>query len=144
MLARAPVLLIAALLLGTACQQPPGAGTPHPVVPLERVDGRIEWQGLSSCADCDGIQTSLVLQRAGNERRFSLAETYLAEDGARFIETGQWRSGQGLLELQGDGGARRVYAVLPDGRLQPRDTRGHRYADRQGDFLVPVTAGNAP
>lgn len=141
-----PALLGATLLLvGTACQpQQSGTDTPQSVVPLERVDGRIEWQGLLPCADCDGIQTTLVLERAGNARRFSLAETYLAEDGARFIDTGQWRSRQGLLELQGDGGARRVYGLLPGGRLQPRDTRGRRYTDRQGDFLVPVTVGNAP
>lgn len=129
----------------SACQRPQsGAGAPQPVAPLEQVNGRIEWQGLLPCADCDGIQTSLVLERAGNARRFSLTEIYLGEDGARFVESGQWRSGQGLLDLQADGGARRVYGLLPDGRLQPRDTRGGRYADREGDFLVPVTVGNAP
>lgn len=133
------------LLAATACQRnQSAANTPLPAPPLEQVDGRIEWQGLLPCADCDGIETSLVLERTGHVRRFSLSETYLAEDGARFVEAGQWRSRRGLLELQADDGARRIYGLLPDGRLQPRDTRGRRYPDRQGEFLVPVTVGNAP
>ena len=139
------VLLFTNCLLLTACQREQAAGhVPNPVSPLQQADGRIEWQGLLPCADCDGIQTRLVLERSGNARRFSLTETYLADDGARFVESGQWRSRRGLLDLQADGGARRVYGLLPDGRLQPRDTRGRRYADRPTDFLVPVTVGNSP
>jgi copper homeostasis protein (lipoprotein) len=139
------VLSMCLLLPMAACERDrSAAGMPQPAPPLQQSDGRIEWEGLLPCADCDGIQTSLVLERSGDARRFSLVETYLAEDGARFIEAGQWRSRRGLLELQAEGGAHRVYGLLPDGRLQPRDARGRPYAGRQGDFLVPVTVGNPP
>lgn len=138
------VLTISFLVPLTACQREQSAGGTQPPAPLQQADGRIEWRGLSPCADCDGIETSLVLERSGDARRFILTETYLAPDGARFIDAGQWQSSPGRLDLEAEGGARRVYALLPDGRLQPRDPRGRRYSARQGDFLVPVTVGNAP
>jgi len=108
-------------------------------------NGRIEWQGLLACADCDGIQTQLSLLRNGDLRSYILTETYLAEDGdARFVDAGHWQRDGDLLRLRGDAGAIHVYAVLADGRLQPRDSQGRAFTPRDDDFLEPVATTNSP
>jgi copper homeostasis protein (lipoprotein) len=118
---------------------PAGAGKMLPA------DGRIEWQGVLPCADCDGIQTQLSLLRHGDSRSYVLTETYLAEDGdTRFVDGGQWQRDGDLLRLRGDAGGIHVYALLADGRLQPRDAQGRAFNTRDGDFLEPVTVSDAP
>ena len=88
-------------------------------------DADIQWSGLLGCADCDGIQTRLLLHQGATGRVFHLTEIYLAHDqGARFDDHGHWQRQADLLQLQGDSGSLRVYALLPDGRLQPRDGHG--------------------
>jgi hypothetical protein len=127
------------------------AGCGHegaPVAPTARAlpsDGSIEWQGLLPCADCDGIQTQLSLLRNGDLRSYTLTETYLADDGdTRFIDNGRWRRDGELLRLRGESGGVHVYALLPDGRLQPRDARGRAFPPRDGDFLEPVAVRRMP
>lgn len=101
----------------------------------------IQWHGVLGCADCDGIDTELVLQRVDAVREYRLSETYLAGDqGARFVDHGHWRRHADLLQLQGDNGSLRVFALLDDGGLQPRDGRGQPLAPRDGDVLEPVAA----
>lgn len=131
-------LLIAGCLIA-ACDQSraPGDATLPQIADGE---GRVEWRGMLACADCDGIETLLVLERQGDTHRYDLVETFLAEpDGARFVESGQWQLDDGSLQLQGERGATRHYALLPDGRLQPRDGGGRPFR-RRGDFLVPADA----
>lgn len=111
-------------------------------------DGRIGWQGLLACADCDGIETSLALNRSGERREYLLIETYLdGEGGERFVEQGRWSQKQypqdrSLIRLQAIDGGERFYALQDDGRLQPRDGHGRRFPRRNGDFLTPVSAAN--
>jgi hypothetical protein len=127
----------------TGCER--AAAPAAPVGQVLPVDGRIEWEGLLACADCDGIQTQLSLLRNGDLRSYTLTETYLAEDGdTRFVDGGRWQRDGDLLRLRGDAGAIHVYAVLPDGRLQPRDGRGRAFTPRDDDFLVPITTTNSP
>ena len=103
----------------------------------------IEWQGERACADCDAIATRLVLREAARDRRYELTETYSADGvDARFAERGRWGRHAALLRLQGDGGSRRWYALLPDGRLSPRDAHGAPVAGDDA-LLVPV-AGTGP
>jgi copper homeostasis protein (lipoprotein) len=135
----ASCLLLVACCLFAACDvgRQPASSTR----PLDRSDGRIEWQGTLPCADCDAIEVQLMLERAGDARRYELVETYIAEEGAaRFTESGEWRQRDDLIELTGEGSVARRYAVLPDGRLQPRDARGRAFARREGDVLVPTDA----
>lgn len=140
----APLLYLLSLLwLCSACSresaQPGDSGVALP--PFDG-DGRIGWQGVLACADCDGIDTSLALNRTGERRDYLLVETYLTGGGGeRFVEQGRWRQQDAaLIRLQAVDGSERVYALQADGRLQPRDGRGRRFARRDGDFLMPVTA----
>lgn len=132
-------LLLAACCLPVACDvaRPPASTA----LPLDGGDGRIEWRGTLPCADCDGIEVQLVLERAGEARRYELVETYVAQDGpARFAESGEWRQADEMIDLAGEDGVARRYAVLDGGRLQPRDARGRPFARREDDVLVPVDA----
>ena len=130
-------LLLAAL---AACDGQRGAA-PAVVAPIEQGEGRVEWNGMQPCADCEGIETRLVLTRDGARRNFVLSETYLAERPVRFVASGQWRRERDLLQLRAEDGSRLSYALLADGRLQPRDARGRRLATSDGDgLLMPATS----
>ncbi|NZA25648.1 copper resistance protein NlpE N-terminal domain-containing protein [Luteimonas sp. SJ-92] len=105
----------------------------------------LEWRGSSSCADCDGIETVLVLQRDGQAHGYRLSETYLAAEGAaRFDDAGSWEVEGAVLRMLGEGGSERRYAVLPDGRLQARDGAGRRLRSGDGEALEPVAVGQDP
>ncbi len=138
-----PFLFLLSLLVACDGGAPPLQAT-LPLPQLDHGNGHIQWHGRLACADCDGIETSLSLQRSGDDRNYTLTETYLAEEeGARFVESGRWQREQNLVRLLGNGGGTRVFALLADGRLQPRDGRGRRFPPRDQDFLMPVTATNA-
>lgn len=129
--------LVAALALG-GCAQAPAPDASAVADALDR-DGQAQWRGMLACADCDGIDTLLVLERAGARRRYTLVEAYLAPDGARFVETGRWQRESGLLRLRADGGGQRVYAPAADGGLEHRDARGRRLAGAAADdALMPA------
>lgn len=125
---------IVALFALAACRREAQAPLAQ-LAPLER-DGRMEWAGMQPCADCDGIQTRLVLARDGGDRGFVLTETFLAAQPVRFVARGSWERDGALLRLHAQDGARYGYVVLADGGLQPRDMRGHRLATSDGDGLL--------
>lgn len=126
------------LLLAIGCSQRNEDG-PASGPPLPAGGDQIEWAGVLACADCDGIQTQLLLQRTPGSRRYVLTETYLA-DGRRqrFIEHGQWLRMNGLLRLSGDTASTRTYALLPDGSLQPRDSHGRNLPGMDNQTLLPA------
>lgn len=134
--------VLALAVLVTGCDGGRDAGrNPSPAAAQLDADGRIEWQAVLACADCDGIETALVLNRSGDQRDYTLTETFLADDGGdRFVEQGMWLREDELIRLQSAGKGLRVFALLPDGRLEPRDHRGRRFAPRPGDALMPVSA----
>ena len=111
---------------------------------LEGGDAALEWRGMRGCADCDGIETVLVLERAGDAQRFELIETYLAmPESARFADSGDWALDGQALRLQADDGGQRHYALLRGGRLQPADADGRAFSRREADLLLPAS-GMAP
>lgn len=128
-------------------QDRPGRAQSSP--PFAGPAGQLAWEGVLACADCDGIEMRLVIDRdatdpivgAGDAQpRYELLETFLADQGGeRFREQGQWRRDGRLLRLQADGGGERVFAIEPDGRLSLRDADG---GAPRGPvrLLVPVTA----
>lgn len=143
MILRTGSIVLAALLVAGCDGGGAGRGGPSPAAAQLEDDGRIEWQAVLACADCDGIETALVLNRAGDQRDYTLTETFLAADGSdRFVEQGRWQRDEGLIRLQTASNGLRVFALLPDGRLEPRDRRGRRFAPRQGDALMPVAMSN--
>ena len=130
---------LAALLAG--CHGQPAQPPANAAQARLDVDGEIQWRGALPCADCDGIDAQLVLRRAGDRTSYSLAETYrVSRQGARFVETGRWQRDGALLRLQGDATSTRVYALLPDGRLQARDLHGELLPNDAGETLLPVSA----
>ena len=133
-----PVMLV--LLAG--CQRTPSDALTH--APSRAGGASIEWQGRRACADCAGIATRLVLQQGDGHQEYELSETFLSTGGeTRFAEHGRWRRQAALLQLQGDTGSRRAYALLPDGRLQPSDGHGEPLSKDEDMLLVPV-AGTSP
>jgi uncharacterized lipoprotein NlpE involved in copper resistance len=105
----------------------------------------LQWRGLLGCADCDGIQTRLLLHHGATGREFQLTEIYLAHgQGARFDDHGHWQRQADLLQLQGDSGSLRVYALLKDGGLQPRDGHGAVLSPETDETLQLVKPSNDP
>ncbi|MBB1473592.1 MULTISPECIES: copper resistance protein NlpE N-terminal domain-containing protein [unclassified Luteimonas] len=139
-MARLPAVLLILLALASAgCE--PARGPDAQLPALGGVDGRIEWRGTLPCADCEGIDTQLVLERQGEARQYALVEVYIALDGSmRFEETGAWRLDDALLSLEPATGGLRRYALQRDGTLQARDAAGMAFPGREGDILQPAAA----
>ncbi len=135
--ASAFVLLLTCLVSGCA-RQDDAAG--HADLPgLDAGQDVVEWRGSLPCADCESIDTRLVLERRGGEQLYELVEVYVARDGSvSFEESGEWQLEQSLLSLQpGTGGLRR-YALASGGVLQVRDLQGRVFPGREHDLLLPA------
>ena len=138
----AGALAVAVALLASACGPADDGAADDVLAPLERGDASLEWRGMQPCADCDGIDTRLLLARDGARRGFVLVERYLAQPPVRFVSRGGWDRRGDLLRLEPEEGGSLAYAVLDDGRLQPRDSRGRRLPGSDGDgVLAPVGGG---
>lgn len=128
--------------LATACARE-GAGTDATLSDLGGGHGTVEWRGSLPCADCEAIDTRLVLERHAGAQRYELVEVYVAVDGSvSFEERGEWSRHHALLSLQPDTGGLRRYAVMQGGALQVRDLSGRTFPGRDGDLLQP--AGRQP
>ncbi|WP_158637093.1 copper resistance protein NlpE [Arenimonas daejeonensis] len=138
-------LLISVLLALAACGRdaPSGDGAtagPDDFPDAEvATDGDFEraWLGVLPCADCDGIQTRLVLRAEDGVRRYVLEETYLGAEGDNaFVQEGEWReettSLEGVdttvyrLDPQGPG---RWFWLQPDGGLEMLEGEGRASLD---------------
>ena len=98
--------------------------------PIE--DFERSWLGVLPCADCDGIQTRLVLRGENGARRYLLEETYLGAEGENaFVQEGEWR--EETIQLEGADttvyrldpeGPSRWFWVQPDGGLEMLEGEG--------------------
>lgn len=138
------LLFVSALLALAACGQetPSGDETAGPADTRDAeapVDGDFEraWLGVLPCADCDGIQTRLVLRGENGARRYLLEETYLGAEGDNaFVQEGEWREEtvqlEGVdttvyrLDPQGPG---RWFWLQPDGGLEMLEGEGRASLD---------------
>lgn len=103
------------------------------------------WLGVLPCADCDGIQTRLRLERSGDERTYALEETYLGAEGeAVFRQEGRWveepvegfdEAGASGYRLDPGTPASRRYLLRADGALDQLDGRG-RLLDGDGQYRL--------
>ena len=147
-------MLLLATLAVVACGEMPAPDTQGPTSrahspPFAGSTGQLAWEGVLACADCEGIEVRLVLDREGidpvlggghAQPRYELLETFLADDGGeRYREQGQWQREGRLLRLQADAGGERVFAIEPDGRLSLRDGKGGQPVGA-ARLLEPVTA----
>lgn len=134
---------LASLALLAACDNAgsPGAfGTP-PVASTSGVT--MEFRGERACVDCRGIEAWLRLEQRGTDRRYTLVEVYRGNGGERrFEDAGQWLASGDLLRLRSGEGGERVYALLPDNRLQAVDTRGRRQPALADEVMVPTSYSN--
>ena len=133
-----PLLLSAALLALAGCGRDGASDAPSSdraaadtaATPAEAdaEDFDRTWLGVLPCADCDGIQTRLQLQRDGGAQTYELEETYLGAEGeAVFTQAGEWveedRDGVSF-HLDPDSPGGRRYALRADGSLDLLDGRG--------------------
>ncbi len=134
---------IAVALLLAGCSRAPQPTIALPA--LEGGNGRMAWRGMLPCADCDGIQTSLQLQRSGERRGYQLVEVYvLGDQGARFVDSGRWTREGDLIRTVGADGSPRAWALLPGGGIQPRDPAGDAFPMLRGAALAPAGPSGAP
>jgi hypothetical protein len=98
-----------------------------PTARFESPDSELSWQGVLACADCDGIDTRLRLQRGnGVVAQYELVEAYLDGEGAEYFHEGRrWRRDGRILRLQATSGGERLYAIDGTGNLVIVDRRGH-------------------
>ena len=129
-----PAFVLACLLLAACARVEPPAQA-------EGAAGTgMEFSGVRACSDCDAILSWLRLEAAGRNQRYRLVERYRTASGERrFEETGAWRAQGDRLHLLRNGGGERVYARLPDGRLQGRDGTGQPDARLENDLLAPLS-----
>lgn len=141
------MLLLLTTLAVVACGEMPApdkqgqANRAQSLPPFVESTGQLAWEGILACADCEGIETRLVLDREGSgQPRYQLLETFLADDGGeRYREHGQWQREGRLLRLHADDGSERVFAIEIDGRLSLRDANGSE-PPGAARLLTPVTA----
>lgn len=132
-------LACGALLLVQGCTRGPQQTVPLPA--LERAGGQMAWRGELPCADCDGIDTRLLLRRATDAGQYRLVETFVTgESGARFVDDGGWQRDGDLIRTRGEDGSRRVFALQPDGSLRPSSADGASLPNRETARLRPVSA----
>ncbi len=136
---RLPVIALALLLaaLAAGCGRDQDADGAHP--DMDAAGSVLEWRGSLPCADCEAIDTRLLLERRGDERVYELMEVYVSVDGdMSFEESGRWSLDDGLLDLEAAGGGVRRYGLVQGGALQVRDPRGRTYPGREHDLLLPA------
>lgn len=138
------VLAVAALAGCSRSSDPdPAAASAEPgqAAPPLTEDFERTWLGVLPCADCDGIQTRLVLRGEDGARRYLLEETYLGVEGDNaFIQEGEWTETTMALEgvdtpvyrLDPQGPASRWFWVQPDGGLEMLEGPGRTFGDGLG------------
>jgi len=137
------ICLVAAVTTLAACDNSGSAGA-FGTPPDAAVTGNtMEFRGARPCVDCQGIEAWLRLEQRGADRRYTLVEIYRANGNPRkFEDAGSWASSGDLLRLRSAEGGERVYALLPDNRLQAVDTRGRPLSALEDEVLVPTTYSN--
>jgi uncharacterized lipoprotein NlpE involved in copper resistance len=121
-----------------ACACGDASRTPARTPDAFGTDAVLAWQGVVACADCDGIDTRLRLQRGtGAAAQYQLVEAFLDEAGAEYFrEEGRWERQGAILTLHAQAGGVRRYRIEGDGALVAVDRAGEVAGEESG--LTPV------
>ena len=96
------------------------------------------WRGVLPCADCEGIETSLFLEKDGT---WVMNERYqgVREEPSSFASYGTWARTADKLELTDSNGEKSYYRAKGNA-LEMLDREGNPVASQLNYTLVPVTA----
>ena len=109
------LLALAGCKPGAEQGAPATAGGGEQVVPAGAQDTERTWAGQLPCADCQGIDTRLVLRTEDGKRNYVLTETYLGGSGkTSFNRAGTWTE----LQYKAGGEPRVTYVLDPDKAAQ--------------------------
>ena len=121
-------ILLLPLLAAAGCSGETSAPRNGMAAPgtFDSPDAELSWQGMLACADCDGIDTRLRLERGnGVVSQYELVEAFLdGEEAEYFRESGRWRRDGRILRLQSTAGGERLYAIDGAGNLVVVDRAG--------------------
>jgi copper homeostasis protein (lipoprotein) len=133
----AALALVAMALAGCGDRKATSSAS-DPAPRFEDPGVELAWEGTLTCADCDGIETRLRLERGnGVVAQYELVEAFMDGEGAEYFrEEGRWRRDGRVLHLQASVGGERLYAIDGAGNLVVIDRRGH--AVGPGRTLSPV------
>ncbi|NAW63598.1 copper resistance protein NlpE [Photobacterium halotolerans] len=98
----------------------------------------LDWNGTYvgtiPCADCEGIETVLVLDRQGT---FELTETYLGKDGEQFSDRGKfsWNDAGNTITLTNDSGEG-IQFFVGENQLFRLDRQGQRITGSLAEMYV--------
>lgn len=96
------------------------------------------WRGVLPCADCEGIETSLFLEKDGT---WVMNERYqgVREEPSSFASYGTWARTADKLVLTDSNGEKSYYRAKGNA-LEMLDREGNPVASQLNYTLVPVTA----
>jgi len=112
--------------------------TPEPMVELKPMQQ--SYRGVLPCADCEGIETSLFLNKEGT---WVMDQTYLGKNSS-FASYGTWARTADKLVLTAENGDK-IYFLAKDDSLEKLDTEGNpiqsslNYTLRAVEAPLPTT-----
>lgn len=111
------------------------AGQPTQVEELKSMQQ--SWRGVLPCADCEGIETSLFLEKDGS---WVMSQRYLgAKEPAVFASYGRWARTADKLTLTDSDGEKTWFRATGDA-LEMLDTEGNPIESTLNYTLQPVKA----
>ena len=124
---RLPLVLLSIVLAGCAVDRAPrdAAAAPDAAHDSARaLDWAGRYQGTLPCADCEGIDTLLVLR---DDLGYRLEQRYLGRDGGPVVREGRFRWGEdgNTIQLEDLPGAPGRYQVM-EGKVVHLDAQGER------------------
>ena len=131
-------LLVAFLLTGclgggstpTATTAPANSQTSPPPAAAATDPFKGTYNGVLPCADCDGLQTSLTLDGAGN---YTIQSTKLGKKQENKQDSGVYRTTTDKQYLQLDNQTDRLTFYIGDGYLELRQPDGEKIDPEQPD-----------
>lgn len=132
------VVALAALIALPGCNNMTDTQTLQPVQSEKLKPMQQSWRSVLPCADCEGIETSLFLEKDGN---WVMNEHYLGGKGepSSFASYGSWARTADKLVLTDSKGEKRYYRAKGEA-LEMLDLEGNTIVSAFNYTLEPVQA----